>query len=146
MARLISLEDIRRRYTMAAREGGREGGGLLEERMGVRARARRGRGRRCLLPKTNWEALKISQSRPRPILESRSRRCYFFPSPSPRYPRAQHALPFRLARHFAVPLLPAARFLLPRLFHNNTPAAISCTASTDAPASGRVVVFYSDSK
>lgn len=49
----------------------------------------------------------------------------FFPSP---LSSGVAASPFRLARHFAVALLPTVRFLLPRLFHNNTPAAISCMA------------------
>lgn len=84
---------------------------------------RRGRGG---LPKTNWEALKISQSQPRPILESALAAAAFFPLPA--FLGCIAALPFRLARHFAAALLPTVRFLLPRLFHNNTPAAISCMA------------------
>jgi len=119
MARLISLEDIRRRY-MLRRER------LMERR--VFEREQRGRGRRCLLPKTNWKALKISQSRPRPNLELH---LLLLPSltPPPPFPSGVAALLFRLARYFAMALLPTARFLLPHLFHNNTPAAISCITS-----------------
>jgi len=53
-----------------------------------------------------------------------------FPHPSPPpFPSGVAALLFRLARYFAMALLPTARFLLPHLFHNNTPAAISCITS-----------------
>lgn len=64
IARLISLEDIRHRYMLAVREVG----GKKSERD---FRGRETETRKAV-PKTNWKTLKISQSRPRPILESHS--------------------------------------------------------------------------
>lgn len=115
MTRLISPEDIHRQYTSSAREVGGT--------TGIRRR-----GGCWLLPKTNWEALKISQPRLNPPSHSL---LLFFP---PFFSSAL-LLSFCVARSslFLTGCHSICLSLLCSYFHNDAPSAISSVASFSAP-------------
>lgn len=132
MARLISLEDIRRRYMLAVREvGGKKG---------VRARAT---GMRKALPAAEnklggFKNFTISASDPRIALAAT-----FFPSVSL---GSAVPLPFRLAHYFAVPSFPQRVSYYLVYFIIIPPRQLTAWLHPASASRLIVVVFYSDSK
>lgn len=133
MARLISLEDIRRRYMLAVREvGGKKG---------VRARAT---GMRKALPAAEnklggFKNFTISASSdPRIALAAA-----FFPSVSL---GSAVPLPFRLARYFAVPSFPRRVSYYLVYFIIISPRQLTAWLHPASASRRIVVVVYSDSK
>lgn len=102
----------------------------------------RRRGRRWLLPKTNWEALKISQ--PRLGLLHRAR-CCFFPHFSLARPCFYYHSASLVPPPFSQGAIPFVFVSTSCFFFIIIPSTISCVASFTLFASRRSV-FYSDSK